>query len=643
HDRPGLFPEQAADRADMHAHPLRTAPELDGYASDWEKLGNRLTPIPWRVAGRSEVDTPTAGPGPTPGYALGLFESHFYLLVRIPDRTPRPAPPTDRLRGDHIIIRTLDPDGFRHHYLVDTAAPGPLGARELLLDPLGQPLARKELRIQGVQRTDTDGVTLELRLPRRLLGPRLGLGVNDQPRFGLPRIASTHPAEAPLGLLVQPSEAIARVIQALGRTTGRRVWILDRHGRVLARGGSLWRPRESRLHPWLSFAFGSRGRAELGDTGPVDRLESPAISAAATGEVVSQWEPSIDGEQLIVSVAHPIWSQTEVAGVVWVEESSVPIQLARNDALLQLLLVTLVVFVLAAAAIAWFASSLSRRLNRLRDNALGAIDAHGRVVGSIETVHGRDEIGALAQTFASLLDRLNGYNHYLERLASRLSHELRTPLAVIRSSLDNLELDPRPEAATEYLQRARSGIHRLQVILTRMSEASRIEETVRASEPEHFDLAGMLAASIAGYVGVWPDHKLVLLPGLDSAPMTGTPDLLAQMLDKLAANATDFAAPGTPVEFALEAHRDEHGQPGFRITVTNHGARLPEDLGNRLFESMVSSRARSDRTDAEPHLGLGLYIVRLIVEHHRGTIRALQLSDPDAVSFEVWLPAEPAG
>jgi two-component system, OmpR family, sensor histidine kinase ChvG len=631
HGRPGLFPAEDANSADIHAHPLRAAPELDGYAQDWNALARRLTPIPWQ-AGVSESVEP-------PRYAAGRYRDHAYLLIQIPDKTRTQADPLDRLSGDHVVVRIIDTRGYRHHYLLDTATPGPVEAHELLLDPLGQPIAQKEIRIQGVMRSTSSGTTVEIRIPLQLIGARLGLQVTDHGKAGEVRKAATASESESLGLFVRPSDAIDRVIEALGRTEGRRIWIVDTQHRVLARGGSLWRPASSRLHPWLTNLLGSSGRAQSTDPGPVDRIESPQISQAVKGQISTRWQSSTDGELLILSVAHPIWARDMVVGAVLVEESSTPIQIARNDALLRLLLITLIVFIVAAGAMAWFASNLSRRLNRLQTAAQAAIDAHGRVVGSMDGLPRGDEIGDLGETFADLLHRLNEYNHYLERLAARLSHELRTPLAVIRSSLDNLELDPRPEVAAQYLQRARSGIARLQIILTRMSEASRIEEAVRSSEPEDIDLAALVQAAVSGYVDAWPAQVIELTTRAKRCRMSGSPDLVVQMLDKLVSNAVDFSAEDAAVEISLEAHANDSGIAGFRLAVTNHGARLPHDLGSRLFESMVSSRPRTDGSGAEPHLGLGLYVVRLIVEHHLGYVRALQHSSPDAVTFEVWLPA----
>ena len=132
-------------------------------------------------------------------------------------------------------------------------------------------------------------------------------------------------------------------------------------------------------------------------------------------------------------------------------------------------------------------------------------------------------------------------------MASRLSHELRTPIAVVRSSLDNLKLAPLPEDARVYIERAQGGLNRLAHILTRMTEATRLEQSLHDADRERFELAQVVAGCVAGYRIAYPQRAIELtLPGA-AVWCDGAPELIAQMLDKLFANAIEFGTPDTPV------------------------------------------------------------------------------------------------
>jgi signal transduction histidine kinase len=216
-------------------------------------------------------------------------------------------------------------------------------------------------------------------------------------------------------------------------------------------------------------------------------------------------------------------------------------------------------------------------------------------------------------------------------MAGRLSHELRTPIAVVRSSLENLKLAAHAGEARTYIERAEHGLARLNTILQRMSEASRLEHSLRAAERERFDLAALARGCVEGYRLAYAQVPFALeLPGR-ALPVAGAPDLAAQLLDKLVENAVEFSRAGETVRIALE-ERDGAAL----LSVQNKGPLLPAEMRARLFESMVS--VRGERAGGGPHLGLGLYVARLIAEFHGGTIDAADLASGDGVVLQVRLP-----
>ena len=206
-------------------------------------------------------------------------------------------------------------------------------------------------------------------------------------------------------------------------------------------------------------------------------------------------------------------------------------------------------------------------------------------------------------------------------MAGRVSHEFRTPIAVVRSSLDNLRLHTLPDDANVYVNRAQEGIERLSVILNRMSEATKLEQSLQQVEREQFDLSAVIRGCVEGYRAIHPHLNFVLQLPQEPVPqkgtqvsMRGSPDLVAQMLDKLVANAIDFHRAGSAIEISLQANLTTA-----EVIVGNEGAALPQEMQARLFDSMVSVRSQTSGNEA--HLGLGLYIVKLIAEFHHGTAR----------------------
>ena len=297
---------------------------------------------------------------------------------------------------------------------------------------------------------------------------------------------------------------------------------------------------------------------------------------------------------------------------------------------------------LAGGILFAFASVLGLRIRRLRNAAERALRAGGQVDTAVLPLIGaRDELGDLARSFARLLDEVNAYTDYLRTLASKLSHELQTPLAIVKSSLDNLDHQAVPAEARTYLARARDGAERLGAIVRAMSEASRMERAIVGVEGEDFDLAAVLRGCVEAYGPLATPRRLD--GDIPAAPviMHGAPELIAQALDKLFDNARSFAPEGGWIRLSLRASAD-----GAEIRVANSGPLLPPAMQERLFDSLVSVRpsapARTGEARADaPHLGLGLYVVRMIADLHRGEAHARNLSDGSGVEFMIVLRGMP--
>ena len=445
------------------------------------------------------------------------------------------------------------------------------------------------------------------------------------------------------------SPEIEQIIEGLSRTTAR-IWVIDRDGTVLARAGSLKHPPPP-APPESFLARASQatiGRFyELVLEQPSDEFKDDAttqgaphgrdVEGALAGILTTDRRPTSDGLAVIVSAAHPVWVGDQVRGVVVAEETGNAVLAERNRAFERLFNIVLAVLLVGSLALTAYATWLSARIRRLRDDAERAIDEQGRVRAPLASSGAFDEIGDLSRSFGNVLARLSEYAKYQENMASRLSHELRTPIAVVRSSLDNLRSAALPDDARVYMARAQEGLSRLTQILTRMTEAARLEQSLSDVERVRFDLGAIVTSCVEGFRIAYPSARIDYAPPVDAISVEGSPDLVAQLLDKLVANAVEFANGGA-IELRLERR-----WPYVQLSVANDGPRLPAGMQGRLFESMVSVRSGGDA--GAPHLGLGLYIVRVIAEFHRGSAQASDKPDGSGVIVTVALPlaGDPAG
>lgn len=433
-----------------------------------------------------------------------------------------------------------------------------------------------------------------------------------------------------LGKAYVPSEEIERLLAVIGSRSSR-VWVIDTRSRVRGLSGALTRtdPQKRPLKSWLAPVAAlvtPPPRVPVGDeTRPAQTLFNRALIGVSS----TQWRGTSDPQVAILSAARPIFVADDIVGAVVVEENTSAIQLLKESALENLLAVTLAIVGASLVILLGFATRLTTRIRRLHAEAEDAIDSQGRVRGSITATKAQDEIGDLTRTTAAMLARLKEYNAYLEAMAGRLSHELRTPVAVVRSSLDNLQAQDLPPDARVYVDRAGEGVDRLGRLISRLSEATRLERLLESAERERFDLNALVASCLDGYRAAYAPRKFEYVTKSEPVWLVGVPDAFAQALDKLVENAVDFGHPDKPVVVAL-ATSSRHA----KLSVANSGPALPEGVvGAGLFDSLVSHRPAAVRREA--HLGLGLFIVRLVAEAHGGRVRAQSLPDKSGARFEV--------
>jgi signal transduction histidine kinase len=363
------------------------------------------------------------------------------------------------------------------------------------------------------------------------------------------------------------------------------------------------------------------------------RLDAPVVWQALSGVAASSVRAASAADSVVVAAAVPLERDGRPAGALLLEQGSDALLVVANRAVFGIAIATLVVMLAAALVLLGYAGVLSLRIRRLRDAAERALRPDGRLDPHLPHLAARDDLGDLSRSFAKLLAEVGIYTDYLRTLGSKLSHELNTPLAIVRSSLDNLEHEQLSQGARTYAARARDGAERLAGILRSMASASRVERAIAAAEGEDFDLAELMRGAAAAYHDLLAPRRVEV--DLPATPLNlhGAPDLIAQALDKLIDNARSFVAADGWVRIRARALDD-----GFEIAVANSGPPLPERMQQRLFDSLVSVREDAERVPGEaPHLGLGLFIVRLVAELHRGTASARNLPDGGGVEFTLRL------
>ncbi|QGM20879.1 HAMP domain-containing protein [Spiribacter sp. 2438] len=206
-------------------------------------------------------------------------------------------------------------------------------------------------------------------------------------------------------------------------------------------------------------------------------------------------------------------------------------------------------------------------------------------------------------------------------VARRLAHEIRNPLTPIQLSAERLQLKVAPaldgEAAALLERSTQTIVHQVEVMKD-MVQAFSDYARPPALQRRPVDLNALIREVVELYRGEPGEPQLELELADDLPPLMADPGRVRQLLNNLLRNALEAAEPGS-CHITLSTARGE-GRYADRIEldVQDNGPGFSEDMLNRLFEPYVTTKARGS--------GLGLAIVKKIVEEHRGTISARNVS-----------------
>lgn len=423
---------------------------------------------------------------------------------------------------------------------------------------------------------------------------------------------------------------------------------VDPAGRVVAASAPSWIGRSVAGRGWLPLLDQVPDRdARLHLLDAAQGEESGVLAASAVrgprGDrlgwiaLVTPWSQLLDevapddrrGLSLWTVDGRPVLGDTAMAGDVLTARltmpalGGLPLEVAIEEPVaealrplrttgLQLSILALVFLAVAIPAVVVFARSTTRGLRRL---TAAAGDVREDRVPDFQGVAGSAprEVRVLSDALGTMVARLEASRHELARqeslaamgmMAAGLAHEIRTPLSIVRGS-------------AEMLGRNVDGGTREQELLSFiMDETGRLTRLVndlltfarpRDPELEPVDLAAVTKEVVRAMRREYETDRIGLEAELPAAPIRGDTDQLHQLVLNLLANARNASASGTTVRVSTAV---EDGDVVLRVA--DQGKGIPADELEEIWTPFFTTGGGGT--------GLGLPIVRRIVESHGGTI-----------------------
>ncbi|SDH33630.1 Signal transduction histidine kinase [Nonomuraea jiangxiensis] len=227
-----------------------------------------------------------------------------------------------------------------------------------------------------------------------------------------------------------------------------------------------------------------------------------------------------------------------------------------------------------------------------------------------------DELKELSDTFDAMLARLNVAFDTQRRFVANASHELRTPLTINRTVLEIALSDPVASEDLKALGRTLLEVNaRNEKLIEGLLLLARSERELAVRKP--LDVQEVAQTAVEQVTPFADEHGVAVTTELVSAPTTGDPVLLERCISNLLENAVKYNIP----ENGKVWIRTGMAGSGLVVQVANTGQLVPAYEVNSLFEPF--RRLHADRVESAKGAGLGLSIVRAVVQAHGGNVAAV--------------------
>ena len=247
----------------------------------------------------------------------------------------------------------------------------------------------------------------------------------------------------------------------------------------------------------------------------------------------------------------------------------------------------------------------------------------------------RDEMGELAASFNNMAESLQQTERQRREFIANISHELKTPMTTIAGYTDGI-LDGTipPENERQYLQIISDESRRLSRLVRRMLDVSQLQVMDPLKSGSHFDICESMRRVLISMEKKITDRHLDVDADIPEEPILvrGDNDMITQVIYNLLENATKFAREGTTLYLGVTTIDGKA-----RVTVRNLGDTIPAEELPLLFERFhKSDKSRSEDKDG---VGLGLYIVKTILEQHKEKINVTSENGVTTFAFSLSMDA----
>ncbi|MFP4550694.1 MAG: ATP-binding protein, partial [Spirochaetales bacterium] len=300
------------------------------------------------------------------------------------------------------------------------------------------------------------------------------------------------------------------------------------------------------------------------------------------------------------------------------------------------LVVFLIMFGVSVGAGFFFAARTLRPIGSL-NAAIKSIVETGALDRRIPASNARDDLDDMTHAFNAMLDRIQRLVTTLRDALDSVAHDLRTPLTRLRNTAERAIVhETDPAKYREALSDAMEESERILGMLNAMMDISEAESGTMNLHLEEVDLAAIArqVREVYSLVAEQADME-ISLQSPPTVPVYADAPRLRQVVGNLYDNAVKYGEPGTTVYIACRNGTTANGVAAGIIDVTNYGSGILEEDRERIWTRLYRGTSLGSRRDG---LGLGLALVKAIVEAHGGDVK-VESTPGEQTTFTISIPS----
>ena len=248
-----------------------------------------------------------------------------------------------------------------------------------------------------------------------------------------------------------------------------------------------------------------------------------------------------------------------------------------------------------------------------------------------------DEIGNLSNSLSDMTNKLYQRIELAERFASDLTHEIRNPLASLKGASDLLNLTKDEKQKVKLLKVLSNDVERIERLITDYSQVLKDEASQSRAVAKNFDLVRLIESIIEDFnldtINQKKNIKFIFdnQNKINKATIFGIESRIEQVIANLLDNSVSFSP--TDSQITIDLYFDKNN---YKISIKDQGPGFDENNLDKVFE-----RFYSDRPDDQEgsHSGLGLNIVKNIIDSHKGFIKVYNKLNGEGAVVDITLPS----